>query len=111
MADCQAQTNALAGGCDYRLACFVDGVSANSIVVERNRYRDSIVHKLKGKENMNTVVLVHGAFHGAWCWKKVENLLELIPKKFNLVGKYLFYPRSLILTEILIIMLGIFPEP
>jgi pimeloyl-ACP methyl ester carboxylesterase len=25
---------------------------------------------------MNTVVLVHGAFHGAWCWKKVENLLR-----------------------------------
>ncbi|WP_461056300.1 alpha/beta fold hydrolase [Spirosoma arcticum] len=25
---------------------------------------------------MITFVLVHGAWHGAWCWKKVTPLLE-----------------------------------
>ncbi len=25
---------------------------------------------------MATYVLVHGAFHGAWCWKKLVPLLE-----------------------------------
>ena len=25
---------------------------------------------------MSTLVLVHGAFHGAWCWDKVTSLLE-----------------------------------
>jgi pimeloyl-ACP methyl ester carboxylesterase len=25
---------------------------------------------------MTTVVLVHGAFHGAWCWEPVRNLLD-----------------------------------
>ena len=25
---------------------------------------------------MSTFVLIHGAFHGAWCWDKVTPLLE-----------------------------------
>ena len=25
---------------------------------------------------MTTMVLVHGAFHGAWCWEPVRNLLD-----------------------------------
>src|SRR5256885_16371147 len=25
---------------------------------------------------MSTYVLVHGAWHGAWCWKKLTQLLE-----------------------------------
>src|SRR5713101_7587513 len=26
---------------------------------------------------MSTYILVHGAWHGAWCWQKVTPLLEL----------------------------------
>ena len=30
----------------------------------------------KSKENGNTYVLVHGAYHGAWCWQKLSPFLE-----------------------------------
>jgi pimeloyl-ACP methyl ester carboxylesterase len=25
---------------------------------------------------MSTYVLIHGAWHGGWCWEKVKSLLE-----------------------------------
>jgi pimeloyl-ACP methyl ester carboxylesterase len=31
---------------------------------------------LRGERTMNTFVLVHGAWHGGWCWHKVKSLLE-----------------------------------
>jgi pimeloyl-ACP methyl ester carboxylesterase len=34
------------------------------------------LHKKKGKTIMSTYVLIHGAWHGGWCWDKVVPLLQ-----------------------------------
>ena len=31
---------------------------------------------MKGGQIMSTYVLIHGAWHGGWCWDKVVPLLE-----------------------------------
>src|SRR5512135_2022364 len=33
------------------------------------------VHPL-GERKLSTIILVHGAWHGAWCWYKILPLLE-----------------------------------
>jgi hypothetical protein len=39
------------------------------------------VQSVKKEANMATFVLVHGAWHGGWCWQKVIPFLEDSPMK------------------------------
>jgi hypothetical protein len=39
--------------------------------------RSMIVGRLQGESiKMTSFVLVHGAWHGSWCWKRVRNSLQ-----------------------------------
>jgi len=49
----------------------VGGIGAGSIAA-----LGGAAHPAQAQSERKTFVLVHGAWHGGWCWRRVADLLE-----------------------------------
>lgn len=71
------QLLALTGACSA--GAILAGCIAPPIAAPTGTLAHAVETKMamtKGDNEMNTYVLIHGSWHGAWCWHKVVPLLE-----------------------------------